>query len=344
MRKQFPLLEQCVYLNTAYTAPLSTALMQWREADEKKYFELGDQYKIINEKNYYAIAQRELAKFLTANPENIHITGNFSTAFQNFIVQLPADFHFLLLEEEYPSLKACIRDEGFSFDEIPIATTIEETVWAALKTAKYDVLALSAIQYTSGIFFDFDALNKMKQAFPELLILVDGTQFVGAEEFDFSASAVDAIFGSTYKWLMAGHGTGYAVIQPHLANRLKIDDDQFHKTYDRGQLSIKAVGSLAHALKSLNEMDFKALIAQKNKLTSTLKVELEKRKLLDETVVNRHQHSSIFNLNLSGEIYKELLDQNVRCMRRGSGVRIALHVYNNLKDIERFLKILDRLI
>ena len=76
---------------------------------------------------------------------------------------------------------------------------------------EYQVLALSAIQYSNGFLVDFAILEKIKKAFPELIILVDGTQFIGAEEFSLSNSCVDALFGSAYKWLMAGHGTGFAL-------------------------------------------------------------------------------------------------------------------------------------
>lgn len=344
MREQFPLLEQCIYLNTAYTAPLSSSLMKWREADEKKHFDLGDQYKIKVEKDHYVSAQKEMTLFTGSTLDRTFITGNFSTAFQNFIVHLPTDFHFLLLKDEYPSLTAIVKDHGFSFYELPFTSTIEEQVWKTLNETKYDVLALSAIQYTSGMYFDFEWLKKIKKAFPELLILVDGTQFVGAEVFDFNSSPIDALFGSAYKWLMAGHGTGFALIKSHLPTSVNISSEQLQSTYDRGQLSIEAVGSLAFALKNLNEQNFQQLVTQKNTLASMLKDELVARKLLDETIVKRHHHSSIFKLNLSEEVYKKLLTKDVRCMQRGNGVRIALHIYNNMDDVNRFLTIIDTLI
>lgn len=344
MREQFPLLEQCTYLNTAYTAPLSSSLMKWREADEKKYFDLGDQYKIKIEKDHYVSAQKGMALFAGSTLDRTFITGNFSSAFQNFIVHLPTNSHFLLLKDEYPSLTAIVKDHGFSFDELPITFKVEEQVWKTLNDTKYDVLALSAIQYTSGMYFDFEWLKKIKKAFPELLILVDGTQFIGAEVFDFNSSAIDALFGSTYKWLMAGHGTGFALVKSRLPPNVNISSKQLQSAYDRGQLSVKAVGSLAFALKCLNEQNFQQLVAQKNSLASMLKSELVARKLLDETIVNRHHHSSIFKLNLSEEVYKKLLIKDVRCMQRGNGVRIALHIYNNTHDVNRFLTIIDSLI
>ena len=50
MRHYFPLLEQCLYFNTAYTAPLSTDLRQWRLEDDDHFFTGGDHYKLKQEK------------------------------------------------------------------------------------------------------------------------------------------------------------------------------------------------------------------------------------------------------------------------------------------------------
>ena len=44
------LLEECLYFNTAYTAPLSQALTM-EEEDDNTYLKTGDGYKLIHEKH-----------------------------------------------------------------------------------------------------------------------------------------------------------------------------------------------------------------------------------------------------------------------------------------------------
>ena len=243
MRHYFPLLEQCLYFNTAYTAPLSTDLRQWRLEDDDHFFTGGDHYKLKQEKNYIKEAKIALASFVGALPKNTFISSNFSSALQNFLIQLPRYYRFLSLKEEYPSLTGIIQDLGFETTLIPLTATIEEDIWQALQQNEYQVLALSAIQYSNGFLVDFAILEKIKKAFPELIILVDGTQFIGAEEFSLSNSCVDALFGSAYKWLMAGHGTGFALFSPKLLKQLELKQEKLESIYDRGQRSVKAVGS-----------------------------------------------------------------------------------------------------
>ena len=344
MRNHFPILDNCLYFNTAYTAPLSSALSKWRLADDLAYEEKGDFYKNEIEKDHFQTATKALARFADAEVNSTFITGNFSSAFQNFLIHLPRDFRFLVLEDEYPSLTGIVADLGFESHTLPISANIEETVWNELHKAPYNVLTLSAIKYTSGLLFDTTWLAKIKKGFPNLIILVDGTQFLGAEFFSLRESPVDAIFGSTYKWLLAGYGTGYALIKMSLLSQLGLNINILAAVYDRGQLSIKAVGSLGFSLNQIMASDFPALIRQKQALANRMFEELKKRALLTDIVAQRERHSSIYNLQISKEVYQGLLARNVRCIKRGDGVRVAVHYYNNPQDINAFLQIIDNLL
>ncbi len=344
MRDQFPVLEACLYFNTAYTAPLSRGLLNWHKEDDLSYLREGDLYKKEIEKNYFVQARKTLAQFAGAEEETTFITANFSSAFQNFLIHLPREFRFLVLEDEYPSLTGIIDDLGFSAKSLPVSATVEETVWQELQNNTYEIFTLSAIQYTSGLYFDFNWLAKIKQAFPDLIILVDGTQFLGGALFSLRESPIDAIFGSTYKWLMAGYGTGYALIKPALLAQLKIQVDQLVTTYDRGQLSVKAVGSLTFSLQQIIAADFSKLMNHKNTLSEIMFSALAQRGLLTEAIIQRPFHSSIYNLQIAEAVYAGLIENKVRCIKRGSGVRIAVHHYNTKEDINAFLSILDDLL
>ena len=344
MRNHFPILDHCLYFNTAYTAPLSSDLSKWRLADDLAYEEKGDFYKNEIEKDYFQTATKALARFADTEVDCTFITGNFSSAFQNFLIHLPRDFRFLVLEDEYPSLTGIVADLGFESHTLPLSVNIEEAVWSELHKASYEVLTLSAIQYTSGLFFDMRWLAKIKKAFPNLIILVDGTQFLGAELFSLRESPVDAIFGSSYKWLLAGYGTGYAAIKTSLLSQLGLNIDKLAAVYDRGQLSIKAVGSLGFSLNQIMASDFPALIRQKQALANRMFEELKKRALLTDIVAQRERHSSIYNLQITEAVYQGLLAKNLRCIKRGNGVRVAVHYYNNPQDINAFLQIIDDLL
>ena len=113
MRLFFPVLDQCIYLNTAYTGPTSTKIQEWNYKDDILYNQLGDQYKKTVEKDYLSKANLLLSEFVNAPKETTFISSNFSSAFQSFLIHLPKEFHFLLLEDEYPSLQGFVKVLNF---------------------------------------------------------------------------------------------------------------------------------------------------------------------------------------------------------------------------------------
>lgn len=101
---------------------------------------------------------------------------------------------------------------------------------------------------------------------------------------------------------------------------------------------------MALAVNTLLDQDFIQLMEVKDRLANYLKAGLSKRNLLDEIVEQREKHSSIFNIQLNRKQYESLLAENVRCIWRGNGVRIAVHHYNTEEDIDRFFNYLDKLL
>ena len=62
---------------------------------------------------------------------------------------------------------------------------------------------------------------------------------------------------------MAGHGTGYALFSSQLIERLHLNLEKLSSIYDRGQLSVKAIGSLLFAMEQLLNTDFEYLMQHK---------------------------------------------------------------------------------
>src|SRR5690606_34964378 len=115
----------------------------------------------------------------------------------------------LLLKEDYPSLNWPFETRGFPREYVEIDENLEEKIRDRVKGGKIDVLALSLVQWVNGVMIDLEFLRQLKEEFPQLLILADGTQYLGMEEFDFGASGIDILGASAYKWLLAGYGNGF---------------------------------------------------------------------------------------------------------------------------------------
>ncbi len=50
--------------------------------------------------------------------------------------------------------------------------------------------------------------------------------------------------------------------------------------------------------------------------------------LLNNDVIHRNQHSTIFNIKGNNVLFNHLMEENVVCSRRGEGIRLSFHYYN----------------
>jgi selenocysteine lyase/cysteine desulfurase len=101
-----------------------------------------------------------------------------------------------------------------------------------------------------------------------------------------------------------------------------------------------AAVSLKFAVSAFEEQGFDKLILQKEKLTEKVKQALSEYEFIPSWVSHRKQHSSIFILEGKENLYEELLNQNIQCVKRGKGVRVSFHYYNTEEDLDKLISAL----
>lgn len=342
IKDQYPSLEGCTYLNTAYTGVISSSLLEWRKNLDQECFLQVDQFKSIQTRVLEEKTQKQVARLLHAEEDQIFLASSCSAALQAFLFKIPKNYKFLLLKDDYPAITEMVVDHRFDFTEISLQQELELSVLEELRKNSYEVFVFSAVQYNSGLLFDMDFLHLIKKEFPKLIILVDGTQLIGAEVFNFNKSSVDGIFGSGYKWLLAGHGNGFMGLKKSLLRQLSLTQQDVFDLLDRGHKSALATGSLGFAIDELLSYDFDKQLKKKKKLAVYFFEALKERRLLEDFVADRKKHSSIFTLKIDSRVYEILKKENIRCVKRGVGVRVSVHFYNTREEVDHLLKILDK--
>ena len=76
-------------------------------------------------------------------------------------------------------------------------------------------------------------------------------------------------------------------------------------------------------------------------MSQKAKYELSELGLLEESVEQRTEHSTIFNIKGDRALYKRLRSNEVVCAQRGSGIRLSFHIYNTEDEVDRIVKILQ---
>lgn len=351
----FPILSNYTYLNTASSGILSQSLLDWRRGHDVHFFNHGSIFR--NEKDKLAIETKEaVARLINSKPQNTFLIPNFSFGFNTLLDQLPKSHRFLLLQEDYPSVNYPVQNRGFIHNYTLINEYLEENILEQIKLFEPTVFAFSIVQYVNGIKIDLDFVKKLKKLFPSLLIVADGTQFCGTEIFDFEDSGIDVLISSAYKWMLAGYGNGFICLKDEVIDilygeteKLPLPMESFLKNkelpsfyFEPGHQDTLALGSLRQSILFYENIGLQLLEERIKKISANAKAAFIERNLLDQKVVNRRDHSSIFNLNIDSNILKKLNAEGIVFSERGAGVRVSFHFYNTDQDLQHLLKIIDK--
>lgn len=349
-RDQFPPLACCTYLNTASTGLLSNTLCQWRREHDQAFYQEGSAFR-DDQAIFLQNIKDDLAAFFQAKTENTYLIPNFSFGFNTILSGLPKKSRFLLLEGDYPSVNHAVHNHGFESHAIPVDEQVEDSLLEAIERYAPNVLALSLVQYTSGIKLDVSLFKTLKERYPQLLIIADGTQFCGTDHFDFGGSGIDILAASGYKWLLAGYGNGFVFLNKKAADLLFASvstsikpSEAFlqHKNrlsfyFEPGHQDTLAYGSLQHSLSMFRALNFPKRVDELQVLSKRAKQAFTAMNLLDPMVAKRQLHSGIFNLRLDDRNLARLQQRKIIFSCRGEGIRVAFHMYNNNEDLDLLL-------
>lgn len=355
-RKSYPVLNHTIYANTAAFGLLGEELLEWRQSHDLDYLIGGSSMK-IDSMGLISEARELVGEFFNCNKDLVALVPNFSLGLNLMLEGLDSKEHILLLENDYPSVNWPFESRDFQISYAKIDEKLEENIKEQVRTNSVTVLALSLVQWINGIRVDLEFLKSLKEEFPQLLIIADGTQFCGAFDIDFESSGIDILGASGYKWLLAGTGNGFMLFRDSTEGRLSIkatgfnsanavltskNTIPFNKHFEPGHLDSLNFGSLKRSLEILNDIGMKEITITNERLSNKAMKGFSELDLLNKDVLRRPQHSTIFNIRGDDRLYNHLFESNVVCSRRGNGIRLSFHYYNTVEDIDSILEIIRK--
>lgn len=354
-RKEFPVLEQYIYLNTASSGLLPEKVLQFRRGHDLEFFNKGSVFR-ENADKLLSETRENLGGFFDCPAENIALLPNFSLGLNLLLEGIPKKSKILLLKGDYPDINLAVESRDFEICYAEIDENLEENIEKTIAQNKPEYFAFSIVQWISGIKIDLNFLKKLKQNHPELVLIADGTQYCGTEKFNFENSAIDVLAASTYKWLNAGYGNAFFLFKKAVQDKFspkalgygstvgkyKETKDNFIGKLEPGHLDTLNFGGLKIALDLQTEIGQQNIQTQIEMLSQKAKTEFEKLGLLEEKVVKRKTHSSIFNLKGDERLFQKLRQNNIVCIPRGNGIRVGFHYFNTESELNFLLEILNR--
>lgn len=353
--QHFDIDHNVTYLNTPGNGLLPRSVKEWRANFERTFYDSGSMQR-DRQGDFMDLVKDQVAKFFDSPVENTFLTPNFSFAFTSLINQLPADFSYLLLEDEYPSLAYPLTARRLQCLSVSVNSKIEDEILQAVERHRPDVFVLSLVQYISGLKIDLNFLKQLKSQYPSLIILADGTQFLGTAAFSFRNSGIDALAASGYKWLLSGFGNGFLLLSEELRDRLEADlsdipapvapmwkgKTTLNTLFEPGHQDNIAHGTLRESLRFLHSIGLDNIEQHLRLVSEQAYTMLADRGLLLPYIRERQTRSPLINIQVDTSIYPRLLEQGIMCYPRGNGIRIGIHLYNTISDIEKLVELIEK--
>lgn len=353
IRKQFPVLQQGIYADTAASGLLYDDLLEWRQEHDLDFLIGGSGMKF---KSFELVGQTRytIGDFFNTEGENVSLLPNFSIGLNLLLEGLNPMAQVLLLEGDYPSVNWPFENRGFPITYVPMGAEMEAEIHQLIDDKPISVLALSLVQWINGLMIAPEFLKKLKEQYPELLIIVDGTQYCGAFNLNFDNSGIDVLGASGYKWLLGGYGNGFFIFSKFAKSQFRLqtlgfnsvsgridkrDEIRFTRQLEPGHLDSFNFGSLKFSLEWMSQIGMKNIEAQNKLLLGRAKEAFSENGLLEAYISRREHHGTIFSISKTAQLLSKLTDESIIFSERGGRIRLSFHFYNTEEEVNRIIEI-----
>lgn len=360
IRQDFPIVDHAVYLNHAAVGPIprsvQTAVSHWLDL---RLTQAGDVWDIAQPK--YEEGRRLAAKLVNGLTENIAYIQNTShgiSLIANGLLWQSGD-NVVVPAREFPSnylVWQRLQAQGVEIRHIPAPDgRITAHQVAPLVDERTRVVTLSHVQFFNGYQVDLAPIGEICRQ-QDALLVVDGTQSIGAITLDMAQCGIDALVVSAHKWMLGPLGIGFMALSPQAMEQVDVSilgwlsvEDPFNFAHDKKLLpdanrfepgtengagkygllarlqQIEAIGATAIEQRVLDLTDYlcEQLRAHDCEIASPRGAG-EKSAI----VTFKHHHMA------SEQLLQRLTAANIRASLRQGNIRISPHYYNSEAEID----------
>ncbi len=366
IRSLFPAAEKYTYLNSAAVAPLPVTAIDAVNSQLRDVSEHGSTHYV----DWIATKQRArdlIAEMLCVRPEQIAFMRNTSDGFASVAngMKWKKGDNIVSFEREFPANFIpwrMVRDRfGVELRLVPEREgRIDLDELINLIDSDTRLVAISAVQYSSGFVADLERIGRAARAV-DAIFAVDIIQAFGARGFDLPAQFVDVASSASHKWLCSPEGCGILYLSDRARDRIEPthvgwisvetpwdfdDTEQPYKpnalAWESGTGTSSLFYGLEQSLLLLKETGLANIHKYLDELSEMLCDSLGGKDY--EVISSRapEERSAIVCIKHRGglssnEIAEKLEKENIIVSPRGDRLRIAPHFFNNATDIEKLV-------
>jgi len=209
IREEFPALTRWTYLNTATYGQMPRRAVEAMTG----YSQRRDEFASTDFLDWYTDADRmraSIARLIHAEPADIAFVPNAAAALSIVLAGLApsAGENIVTLDDEFPNYLY----QGMA-RKIPYERLFESI------DHRTRLVAFSEVNYATGFRPPLAEISRFlgERRVP---LFLDGSQSVGALQFDVRKTPVDVLAVHGYKWLMSPTGAGFMYVSPALRKKL----------------------------------------------------------------------------------------------------------------------------
>ncbi len=350
IRAEFPALENWTWLNTATfgQVPLRSRAAVDRHfarrdetacADFLTWFDDMDEIRAL------------IAKLINCQAEDIAFAMNAASALSLFLrgMDWNEGDRIVTLRDEFPNQYYCassLADRGVELIKMNEINALPERTRAVL---------VSTVNYSNGYRPDVAFISHLARRAGALLY-VDGTQSVGALQFDTAAVKPHMLAVDGYKWLLCPNGATFFYVSPELRRTLRpsvmgwrsdkgwrsVDELQHGapqtqdaaEKYEGGMLNFPSIYGAGESIRMMLEIGLDRIEQRVMELAATT-ADILRRSGASVLHGNTHIIAAHWPDRDASALAKTLQVQRIMVAARHGNLRVSPHFYNNEADLDR---------
>jgi cysteine desulfurase/selenocysteine lyase len=352
LRAEFPALANWTYLNTATYGqmPRSGADAMNRHLARRDELACGDYLAWFDDMD---AIRESCARLVHCEATDIAFVMNASTGLSALVLGLPwqRGDEVLTLDDEFPNqlyVSAMLARFG---------ARLRTVKWSEFYTSisqRTRLVVLSTVNYATGFRPPLEELSPYLRE-RGVLLYVDGSQSVGALQFDVGIVRPSVLCVDAYKWMLSANGAGFLYVDPDLREQLpasvvgwRSDRDwrsvdslnhgepvfaQTAEKYEGGMLpfpSIYGMGAVIDLMLQVGPAAIEARVLELAGKTRAMLCGLGAEVNADESQIV----TAVLPGRDSRELARSLTDRRILVSARHGRLRISPHFYNDDTDVE----------
>ncbi len=275
----------------------------------------------------------------------------------------------VISDQEFPSNRVvwqALERFGVQTLQVPLDSGDPESALLAACGPRTRLLAISAVQYASGLRLDLQRLGHECRR-RGVLLCVDAIQQLGALPFD--VQAIDCAFAMAdgHKWMLGPEGLGVFYCRADLRQQLKLHEYGWHmlehpgdyerpdweparsaRRFECGSPNMLGAMALEASLSVLEDVGMEQVAAELTERVQWLQdglMRIPGARILSPLAPQRR--AGIISFRLDGwdnrTLFERLRAEQVVCAQRGGGIRFSPHFYTSSQVIEDTLALLRQM-